>query len=164
MSIVRVKSSDSADQVFDLSPEVACLSGFIRQQLAESGGGEHCPVIILPTVSTTQLSQVVDYCTRWIDDPAPAEDRSYPWPERRDWEKEYLAKLDSDGQRTLMDLILAANLLDVKPLLDRACQCLAEKIKGKSTEEIRRTFNIKNDFTPEEEEAVIHENAWCDCV
>ncbi|VDO68375.1 unnamed protein product [Onchocerca flexuosa] len=25
-------------------------------------------------------------------------------------------------------------------------------IKGKSPEEIRRTFNIKNDFTPEEEE------------
>jgi S-phase kinase-associated protein 1 len=28
--------------------------------------------------------------------------------------------------------------------------------------EIRRTFNIKNDFTPEEEEQVRKENEWCD--
>ena len=27
-------------------------------------------------------------------------------------------------------------------------------IKGKTPEEIRRTFNIKNDFTPQEEEQV----------
>lgn len=27
-------------------------------------------------------------------------------------------------------------------------------IKGKTTEEIRKTFNIKNDFTPAEEEQV----------
>jgi len=31
-------------------------------------------------------------------------------------------------------------------------------IKGKTPEEIRKTFNIKNDFTPEEEEEVRREN------
>lgn len=35
------------------------------------------------------------------------------------------------------------------------CKTVANMIKGKSPEEIRRTFNIKNDFTPEEEEQVI---------
>jgi Skp1 family, dimerisation domain len=36
-------------------------------------------------------------------------------------------------------------------------------IKGKSPEEIRRTFNIKNDFTPEEEDQIRRENEWaCD--
>jgi S-phase kinase-associated protein 1 len=33
-------------------------------------------------------------------------------------------------------------------------------IKGKTPEEIRKTFNIKNDFTPEEEEEVQRENQW----
>ena len=33
-------------------------------------------------------------------------------------------------------------------------------IKGKTPEEIRKTFNIKNDFTPEEEEEVRRENQW----
>jgi hypothetical protein len=31
-------------------------------------------------------------------------------------------------------------------------------IKGKSAEEIRRTFNITNDFTPEEEAQIKKEN------
>lgn len=33
-------------------------------------------------------------------------------------------------------------------------------IKGKTPEEIRTTFNIKNDFTAEEEEEVRRENQW----
>lgn len=33
-------------------------------------------------------------------------------------------------------------------------------IKGKTPEEIRKTFNIKNDFTPSEEEQVRKENEW----
>lgn len=35
-------------------------------------------------------------------------------------------------------------------------------IKGKTPEEIRKTFNIKNDFTPSEEEQVRKENEWCE--
>jgi S-phase kinase-associated protein 1 len=31
---------------------------------------------------------------------------------------------------------------------------ISNLIKGKTPEEIRKTFNIKNDFTPEEEEQV----------
>jgi S-phase kinase-associated protein 1 len=35
-------------------------------------------------------------------------------------------------------------------------------IKGKTAEEIRKTFHIRNDFTPEEEEQVRKENLWCE--
>jgi len=35
-------------------------------------------------------------------------------------------------------------------------------IKGKTPEQIRKTFNIQNDFTPEEEEAVRQENKWAE--
>jgi Skp1 family, dimerisation domain len=37
--------------------------------------------------------------------------------------------------------------LDIKPLLDTGCKTVANMIKGKSPEEIRKTFNITNDFT-----------------
>jgi len=33
-------------------------------------------------------------------------------------------------------------------------------IKGKTTEQIRKTFGIQNDFTPEEEEKIRIENKW----
>lgn len=35
-------------------------------------------------------------------------------------------------------------------------------IKGKTPEEIRKTFNIKNDFSASEEEQVRKENEWCE--
>jgi len=34
---------------------------------------------------------------------------------------------------------------------DLGCKAIAGMIKGKSPEEIRKTFNIVNEFTPEEE-------------
>ncbi|KAF7840997.1 SKP1-like protein 1A [Senna tora] len=37
---------------------------------------------------------------------------------------------------------------------------VADMIKGKMPEEIRKTFNIKNDFTPEEEAEIRRENQW----
>ncbi|KAE9448608.1 hypothetical protein C3L33_19494, partial [Rhododendron williamsianum] len=55
---------------------------------------------------------------------------------------------------------LAAENLKIKSLLDLTCQTVADMIKGKTPEEIRKTFNIKNEFTPEEEEEVRRENAW----
>lgn len=56
----------------------------------------------------------------------------------------------------------AANYLDIKPLLDVGCKTVANMIKGKSPEEIRKTFNITNDFTPEEEEQIRRENEWAE--
>lgn len=64
-------------------------------------------------------------------------------------------------QSTLFSLILAANFLNFKILLDLCCKQIADLIKGKTPEQIRQTFNIKNDFTPEEEENIRKENQWC---
>merc|ERR1712201_35465 len=60
-------------------------------------------------------------------------------------------------QGTLFELILAANYLDIKGLLDVTCKTVANMIKGKTPDEIRKTFNIKNDFTAAEEEQVREE-------
>jgi S-phase kinase-associated protein 1 len=56
----------------------------------------------------------------------------------------------------------AANYLDIAPLLDAGCKTVANMIKGKSPEEIRKTFNITNDFTPEEEDQIRRENEWAE--
>lgn len=61
-------------------------------------------------------------------------------------------------QKELFDLIVAAASLDIQPLLDLANTTVALMMKGKSPEEIRRQFNIRNDLTLEEEEQVRLQN------
>ncbi|XP_055803578.1 SKP1-like protein 1B [Solanum dulcamara] len=50
----------------------------------------------------------------------------------------------------IYDVLLAANYLDDKELVDVMIQEVADRIKGRTPEEIREEFDIKNDFTPEE--------------
>lgn len=76
--------------------------------------------------------------------------------------QEWYADFTNVEQDTLFELILAANYMDIKPLLELTCATIASLIKGKTPEEIRRTFNIVNDFTPEEEANVREENKWCE--
>ena len=75
------------------------------------------------------------------------------------WAASFVESLD---QEELFEMILAANFLECKPLLDLLCARVAAMIKGKTPEEIRQTFNITNDFTPEEEAQVREENRWCE--
>jgi S-phase kinase-associated protein 1 len=74
------------------------------------------------------------------------------------WDAAFVNITQSDA----FDLIMAANYLDNKPLLDLMCAKIASAIKGKQPEQIRRTFNIPNDFTPEEEATVRNENKWAE--
>lgn len=73
------------------------------------------------------------------------------------WDFNYI-NVDLD---LMFELILGANYMDIKPLLELASAKVASIIKGKTTEEIRKAFNIQNDFTPEEEQQIIEENKWC---
>ena len=77
--------------------------------------------------------------------------------ERAEFDGRFLAGLE---QMLLFNLILAANFLNIKGLMDLTLQSVAEQIKGKSPEELRAHFRITNDFTPEQEAEVRRENAW----
>ena len=51
----------------------------------------------------------------------------------------------------LNDLSEAANILDIKSLLDLSCAQLATIFRRLSVPELRERFKLINDFTPEEE-------------
>merc|ERR1712113_211689 len=111
--------------------------------------------IPLPNVKTAVLSKVIDYCKYHKD--SPPEEIQKPLKSTNlmecgvgEWDAEYV----NIEQEVLFELILAANYLDIKSLLDLTC--------GKNTEQIRKQFNIVNDFTPEEEAQVREENRWCE--
>ena len=54
----------------------------------------------------------------------------------------------------------AAYNQNIQNLNDLVCNTVVDKIKRKSPEEIRETFNIKNDFTLEEAEDIRRTNWW----
>lgn len=75
-----------------------------------------------------------------------------------EWEKKFV---DVD-QSFLFEMILAANYLNIKQMIDLTCKTVADMIKGKTVEQIRTLFQIPNDFTPEQEAAIRKENEWID--
>ena len=131
MESVRIVTSDGAD--FSLSPEVAAKSGIIARML--DSVEDDCLTVPLQDIKSDTFERVVAYLETDIFE-AP--------------------KADED----LLALVVAANFLDVKPLLDTACQEVADRIKGKSPEDIRKLFGLENTYTPEEEAKVRQANAW----
>ncbi|KAJ3286897.1 hypothetical protein HK104_008843 [Borealophlyctis nickersoniae] len=156
--MVKLTSSDG--QEFTVAKEIACQSVLIKNML-EDVGDDVDQAIPLPNVSGPILTKVIEYATQHKDDPPlPPEDEVKPKSsdDIDEWDREFM----NVDQGTLFELILAANYLDMKGLLDLGCKTVANMIKGKSVEEIRKTFNIVNDFTPEEEEQIRKENEWCE--
>ncbi|KAJ8451910.1 hypothetical protein Cgig2_007393 [Carnegiea gigantea] len=146
---ITLRSSDG--ETFEVDEAVALESQTIKHMVEDDCADS---VIPLPNVTSKILAKVIEYCKKHVDSPK-TDDRQVD-EELKSWDAEFV-KVD---QATLFDLILAANYLNIKSLLDLTCQTVADMIKGKTPEEIRKTFNIKNDFTPEEEEEVRRENQW----
>jgi len=148
--------------VFSCSLEkaVAERSILIKNMLEDVG--EIDQAIPIPNVNENVLKKVIEWCEHHrTDPPPPADDDSDSRKKSSDIE-EWDQKFMQVDQEMLFEIILAANYLDIKPLLDVGCKTVANMIKGKSPEEIRKTFNIQNDFTPEEEEQIRRENEWAE--
>ncbi|XP_010539092.1 PREDICTED: SKP1-like protein 1B [Tarenaya hassleriana] len=149
---ITLKSSDG--ETFEVDEAVALESQTIKHMIEDDCADNGIP---LPNVTSKILSKVIEYCKKHVDAAAKSEAAAAAEEDvMKNWDAEFV-KVD---QATLFDLILAANYLNIKGLLDLTCQTVADMIKGKTPEEIRKTFNIKNDFTPEEEEEVRRENQW----
>ncbi|KAI8909717.1 putative negative regulator sulfur controller-3 [Gorgonomyces haynaldii] len=153
----------SADQMeFTVEKQVAEQSVLLKNLLEDVG--ETDAPIPLPNVSGSILKRVLEYCKHHQNDPTE-ESEAFELQKQRpeeieEWDAQFI-KMDNE---LLFEVILAANYLDIKGLLDLGCKTMALMLKGKTTEEIRQMLNIENDFTPEEEMLVRRENEWAaDC-
>ncbi|KAK8693315.1 hypothetical protein V6N13_070904 [Hibiscus sabdariffa] len=143
---IVLKSCDG--KIFEVEEAVAVQSQMIKNMIEDDCANEEIP---LPDITGEILSKIIEYCKMHVDGNNNSND------ELKARDADFITRVDLN---TLYYLIVAANFLNVKSLLDLTCQRVADIIKGKSPEEIRLTFNIKNDFTPEEEEEIRKKNAW----
>jgi hypothetical protein len=157
---VKLAPSDAPENVLSVSTEAANLSVTLKNMLEDFGGATDTP-IPLHNCSSKILTKIVVYLEWAIDHPKESKihlktTQEHNKEPRDPWVTDFLTV----DQAMLFELILGANYLDIKSLLNETCGTVANMIKGKTPEEIRKTFNIKNDFTPEEEAKIQRENEW----
>lgn len=121
--------------------------------------------IPLQSIDSKTFTKVVQYCTHHVSDPvevveaasaASAAEEAKPL-DMSSWDKEFCGELDQEQQ---FAIILAANYLNIKPLLTLMCQSVAAMVSGKTPQQIYRMFKVEKELTPEEEAEVLKENPW----
>ncbi|KAJ4877980.1 SKP1-like protein 14 [Raphanus sativus] len=147
---ITLVSSDG--ESFEVEEAVAREFEIVAHMLEDGCTGSNIPIA---TVDGKILSKVITYCKKHVEvgNVEGNEDAKKAL-------EEFDKKVVDEERETLFALILAANYLNVKGLIDIACQKVADSIKDKQPEEVREIFNIENDFTPEEEAEVRKENEW----
>lgn len=148
MDTVTLITNDDVE--FKISTEVSDKLVTVQNLIQDIGSDGAIPT---PEVNSKILSKVIEYAKYHLENPF-TEDNT----------ENYVTEWDSQfcnvDQEVLFDMILAANYLDYKDLLETTAQCVANLIKGKTPEQIRELFEIENDFTESELEQVRKENEW----
>ncbi|KAJ8111581.1 hypothetical protein OPT61_g5852 [Boeremia exigua] len=156
---IKLTTSDNID--LEVDRQVAERSILIKN-LLEDLGGDNDEAIPIPNVNEPVMKKVLEWCEHHRNDPPASQDDDSDSRKKSTDIDEWDQKFMQVDQEMLFEIILAANYLDIKALLDVGCKTVANMIKGKSPDEIRKTFNIQNDFTPEEEEQIRRENEWAE--
>lgn len=127
--------------------------------------------IPLPNVNSRELELVIEYCEHHqkVDPKFTNEEKAEQTTEKDKYTTHLISKLGEEWvkkffnnlpQDKLFDLLLAANFLDIDPIIQIIAYSIAQSIKGKTPEEIKSLYNITGDFTKEEEEKALKDNPW----
>lgn len=162
-NLMRLLSTEL--EVFIVERAVAARSVLLKNFMDDNYGpdddtdaGDPFP---LTNIKSATLIQVIAYLN-YHEGPG----QIVEYNEMRLWDLRFVRSLYESGQTTgdvkLFDILLAANFLDIKSLLDLTCMTVAEEIKSKSPAEIRDRYGIGYDLDPQKRQQVEDENAWVD--
>nr|XP_037273394.1 S-phase kinase-associated protein 1-like [Rhipicephalus microplus] len=158
-----MKLQSSEGHIFEVDLQTAMVSGTLRTMMEDIGklNADDDEVVPLVNVNTATLKKVLQWSTYhkndWFllaeDDPAIGARQPLS-----SWDSEFF----NVDQATLFEIIMAADYLDIKGLMNSACRTVANMIRAKTTEEMRKRLCMRNNFTPSEEEMVKRETKWFD--
>ncbi|XP_006658847.1 SKP1-like protein 1 [Oryza brachyantha] len=147
--MITLKCSDG--ELIEVRAASAMLSKILGE-MVESGHADG--VIPLTEIDSKTFKKVIKYCDKHADFAANNKSGT---DEEKDWDKGFIDELDKN-RNFLFCVIMAANFLCIRGLLEDGCQKVADTIKGKTPEEIREAFNIENDLTAEDLKEISLEN------
>jgi S-phase kinase-associated protein 1 len=129
---INLVSSDG--DVFEVNYDVAVMSKTLKDAIETNSAGD-TNSISLSLVKSEMLTKVIEYCKKHSSTQMQDVDLI-------DWD----AKFVEVDRATLFGLILCANYLNIKRLLDLVCCKVADTIKGMSPSETRRFFNCEEEY------------------
>jgi S-phase kinase-associated protein 1 len=145
---------------FEISLENAKMSELVKIMIDEEEDEDVAQEIPLPNVRSAILAKVIEFMQHHKIEPMTDITKPIKSNNMSEVVQEWYANFVKVDQEVLFELILAANFMDIKPLLDLTCATIASMVKGKTPEEIHDTFKIINDYTAEDEALVREENRW----
>ncbi|KAG9410677.1 suppressor of kinetochore protein mutant [Aphanomyces cochlioides] len=154
----KVVLVSSEGNLFEVSYAAAIMSNVIKDQL-DDDEDEEIQEFPIPNVRTGVLSKVVKFINYHHVNPM----REIPKPIKTKFE-DVVGPWDLDfinaQYEMIFELILAANYLDIKSLLELASAKVSGIIFGKTPDQVCEIFGIEQPFTPEEEKFIRDEHAW----
>lgn len=140
--MIRLVSADEKDFIVPLS--VAKQFGVLKNMLEISTETEHFDC---PNVKAKELAVLLEYASMHASMLSADDLKAF--------DDKFVNKLVLSDKETqfeaLFPIIMATNFLGNEQLLNLMCRKFADLLKNKSTEEMRKIFDVDNDFTPEEE-------------
>jgi len=107
----------------------------------ESGDDDDTTEIPLPNVKAAVLKKVIEFCSHYKSEPMTEIEKPVQSTDVAKLVQKWYADFVNVEKILLFDLIIAANDMDIKPLLDLVTLSITDMIKGKTPEETRKVFN-----------------------
>ncbi|KAE9590512.1 hypothetical protein Lal_00022955 [Lupinus albus] len=156
LPLISLKTADG--ETFQVSPiivkQMETVQNFIED---ESSVSITSSIIPLPNVNASELSKIIDYLEYHHNFRKVGENAESNDDEAKEFDEKFMKGFSDDELKTLL---IAANYLNVKELLELLFQTLADHIENKSVEYVRNFFGIVSTYTPEEEEELRQKHQW----
>jgi S-phase kinase-associated protein 1 len=114
---------------------VANMSELVKSMMDEDEEDAGPAEIPLPNVKAQVLRKVIEFCEHHLTEPMTEIEKPLKSQAMADVVQKWYADFVDLEQVLLFELILAANYMDIKPLLDLTCATVASMIKGKTVSE-----------------------------
>ena len=111
----------------------------LLKNMLEDVGSTNDPIPIT-NIKSNILGLVIDYANHHKNESIPTTEEEERAVNPDEWDTKFLSEMSKE---TLCDLIMAANFLDMKKLLNLGCKTVADMIKYKSVKEIEDLFGCK---------------------
>ena len=131
---VKLMPKDASEPTM-LELEIALQSILIKGIIDESGEDDDIPLV---EVDQKMLNKIVEFLKYiWENDP-PEIEKPIKSNNMLDMTTPYYAEFVNMHHNDVFDLIMAANYMDIKPLLDLSCCKIATLMKGRKITDIRK--------------------------